>query len=68
MFLKGHKKMDLLDYYNDVMESDFTDIEVAEVFFMEWSEKHQMGFDNIHAVKRCIGDGCYHTRQLPSAD
>ena len=59
--------MDLLDYYNDVMGSDFTDLEIAEVFFMEWSQK-QAGFDDMYAIKRCIGEGCFHTRQLPSAD
>jgi len=49
------------------MGSDFTDIDIAEVFFMEWSEKHS-GFEGIYAIKRCIGEGCYHTRQLPNAD
>ena len=61
------KAIDLLEYYNDCLGSDFTDLDVAETFFEIWRER-QSGFEGIYAVKRCIGVNCYHTRQLPNSD
>ena len=55
-----------LSEINGILDSDFTDINIALAFIEEMTEK--AGYYNGYRTKERIGDGCYRSIQLRGAD